>query len=161
MLASISRWVEWTPDTELAVPSHVVPMPRLLTVLLLLTCSCTKAVAPAAELRSEQEVSASGEKAASRKVYRVGGDVVAPIVVHRVEPNWPALPSTVRDGGLVIIEAVIDESGRPTEVRVLRGQPELAIPTVEAVKQWQFKPGMRQGKAVPVVFNLTARPHYR
>jgi protein TonB len=56
----------------------------------------------------------------------------------------------------VIVEAVIDEQGRVTDVRILRGLPMgLDREAVAAVRQWRFTPATLQGKPVKVYFSLT------
>jgi hypothetical protein len=92
---------------------------------------------------------------------RVDGDVVAPVVVKRVDPDWSKLPQHFQYKGIVLLEAVIDENGIPTSVRALKGQPELTEPSIAALKQWRFKPGTLHGNPVPVIFNLTVNPHFR
>lgn len=88
--------------------------------------------------------------------YRVGGDVKAPILIHRVEPVYPA--SARHDGvsGIVILEVVIDKDGLVKDVVVLKGLPEgLSQAAIDAVRQWVFKPGTLNGQPVDVIFNLT------
>lgn len=101
----------------------------------------------------------SAERA--RQPLRVGGDVVAPVVVTRANPDWSKLPKNFRYTGIVILEMVIDENGKPVQVRALKGQPALADPAIAAVRQWRFKPGTLHGKPVPVIYNLTVNPHFR
>lgn len=96
----------------------------------------------------------------SPEPLNVGGDVVAPVVISRVPPDWSKLPKNFHYTGIVLIEAVIDD-GIPIKVRALKGQPELADPTVAAIRQWRFKPGTLLSKPVPVISNLTANPHFR
>jgi hypothetical protein len=92
---------------------------------------------------------------------RVGGDVVAPVVIERIDPDWSKLPKHFQYKGIVLLEAIIDENGIPTNVRALKGQPELTTPSIAALKQWRFKPGTLHGKPVPVIFNLSVMPHFR
>jgi len=58
--------------------------------------------------------------------------------------------------GLVVLQAVIDERGNVTELKVLRSLPMGLEPAaLDAVRQWRFKPATLQGQAVKVYFNLT------
>lgn len=87
---------------------------------------------------------------------RVGGDVHAPRVVHRVEPMYPEEARRNRVSGIVILETLVDATGRVTDVLPLKPLPYgLTEAAVDAVKQWTFEPGTLQGKPVPVIFNLT------
>jgi protein TonB len=82
--------------------------------------------------------------------------------MSRPEPLQPIRPlytEVARRAGLqgtVIVEAVIDEKGRATEIRVLRGLPMgLDRAAVEAIQRCPFKPAMMAGRPVKVYFNLT------
>ncbi len=88
--------------------------------------------------------------------YRVGGDVKAPVVIQRVEPQYPEEARKARISGIVIVETVIDRNGDVKDVRVLKPLPlGLDQAAVDAVKQWKFRPGTMNGEPVDVIFMLT------
>lgn len=88
--------------------------------------------------------------------YRVGGDVKAPVVISRVEPVYPAEARAHRVSGIVIVEAVIDRDGNVRDVKVLKPLPfGVDQAAADAVKQWKFSPGTRNGEPVEVFVNLT------
>jgi TonB family protein len=87
---------------------------------------------------------------------RVGGNVHAPMVVHRVEPVYPEEARRGRVSGVVIIETLIDETGHVADAVALKPLPSgLTEAALDAVRQWVFEPGTFDGKPVPVIFNLT------
>ena len=87
---------------------------------------------------------------------RVGGDVKAPVVIHRIEPKYTDTARKAHTTGVVIVEAIIDKNGNVDRVKVLKGlEFGLTDQAVEAVKQWKFRPGTLNGESVDVVFNLT------
>lgn len=87
---------------------------------------------------------------------RVGGNVLAPQVLQRIEPQYTSEALLARVQGIVILEAIIDIAGRVTDVRVLKPLPKgLDASAMDAVRQWRFKPGTLDGNPVPVIFNLT------
>ena len=89
-------------------------------------------------------------------VYRVGGNVKAPTVISRVEPVFPEEARKARIAGIVILEALIDELGNVSNVRVLKPLPfGLDQAALDAIRQWKFRPGTVDGKPVKVIFNLT------
>ena len=89
-------------------------------------------------------------------VFRVGGDVKAPVVISRVEPIYPEDARKARVAGIVIIEALIDRNGNVREARVLKPLPfALDQAALDSVRQWKFRPGTRNGEPVDVLFNLT------
>jgi len=87
---------------------------------------------------------------------RVGGDVKAPVVIYRVEPVYSADARANHVSGIVIVEAVIGRDGLVKNIQVLKPLPfGLDQAAVDAVRQWQFKPGTLNGEPVDVIFNLT------
>lgn len=134
---------------------------RTIAVLATLAWACSPGSPPPTQSSSGPATQPPGTTPKSQPPLPVGGDVVAPVVIKRVDPDWSKLPKNFRYTSIVLIEAVIDENGIPVNVRALKGQPELADPTVAAIRQWRFKPGRLHGKPVPVIFNLTTNVHVR
>jgi len=84
-------------------------------------------------------------------VYKIGGDVSQPQIVRKVEPEYSELARVAQFQGSVALTVVIGTDGVPQNIQVAKplgfGLDEKAI---EAVGKWQFKPGTKQGQAVPV-----------
>jgi protein TonB len=91
---------------------------------------------------------------ATRGPVRVGGNISTPALLHRVEPEYPVIAVSARLQGISILEAVVDEQGRVTDVRVLRtANPLLDRAAIAAVRQWQYAPLTLNG--IPASFVLT------
>lgn len=89
----------------------------------------------------------------------IGGEVVAPIVVVRVEPEWPE--KVTRDT-FWLFSAVVTKGGRVKDLKLTMGQPGAHSRAAErANKQWRFKPGTYRGRPVDVKYDLSARVHLR
>jgi len=87
---------------------------------------------------------------------RVGGDVKAPVVTHRVEPQYTDVARKAHTTGVVIVEAIIDKNGNVDHVKVLKGLPMgLSDEAEAAVRKWKFRPGTLNGEPVDVIFSLT------
>jgi TonB family protein len=86
---------------------------------------------------------------------RVGGNIKAPKRIRGGVPAYPQLAFGARAEGVVILEVVIDATGKVGNVRVVRGVPALDAFAVEAVKQWVYEPTVVSGVAVPVVTTVT------
>ena len=87
---------------------------------------------------------------------RVGGDVKAPVIISRVEPVYTEEARANRLSGIVIVEAIIGKDGVVKSVQVLKPLPfGLDQAAVDAVRQWQFRPGTLNGEPVDVIFILT------
>lgn len=84
-------------------------------------------------------------------VYTLGAISNAPILVHKVEPEYSDEARRARFNGSVLLRLVIDANGLPTRLEVLRS-PGLGLEerALRSVAQWRFRPGTRDGKAVPV-----------
>jgi periplasmic protein TonB len=79
-----------------------------------------------------------------------------PEPIRKVQPRYTENARRAGVQGAVIVEAVIDEKGNVTNVRVLRGLPMgLDREAVTAVQQWKFTPAMMASKPVKVYFTLT------
>lgn len=86
---------------------------------------------------------------------RIGGSVTAPERVKYVPPVYPADAQQAKVGGIVIIEAIIDESGNVAMTKVLKSVPMLDDAAVSAVGQWKYTPTLLNGVAVPVLMTVT------
>ena len=78
-----------------------------------------------------------------------------PVKTVHVAPVFPSIARSAQVQGVVILEAVLDASGRVESVRVLRSIPLLDQEAVEAVRQWRFTPALLNGEPVPVVMTVT------
>ena len=89
------------------------------------------------------------------KPLRIGGEIRPPTKVRDVKPIYPPIAQASRVQGVVIIEAVIDETGRVAATRVLRSIPLLDAAALSAVEQWEFTPTSYNGAPTPVMMTLT------
>jgi protein TonB len=86
---------------------------------------------------------------------RVGGEITAPRLVHRVDPVYPPLAQQALVQGVVILEATVDRGGRVNDIRVLRSHSFLEDAAVTAVRQWVYEPLMLNGQPQPFVLTVT------
>ena len=85
---------------------------------------------------------------------RIGGNISAPQLTRRVEPEYPALAAAARVEGIVILEALVDAQGCVESIKVLRSVHRLLDKAaMDALVQWQYSPLILNGK--PVSFLLT------
>jgi TonB family protein len=64
-------------------------------------------------------------------------------------PVYPAEARKQRIEGTVVLKAVVSEGGKVEGVRLVEGDPTLATAAISAVKQWRYRPYLREGKAQP------------
>ena len=86
---------------------------------------------------------------------RVGGHIKEPVKVRHLDPVYPKVAMKAAVQGIVIIEAVIDATGRVAETRILRGVPILDDAALEAVRQWEYTPTLLDGVPTPVRMTIT------
>jgi protein TonB len=95
--------------------------------------------------------------AAPPKIFRIGGTIREPKKVAHVAPEYPDLARRAAVEGVVVLEAVVDVSGRVTQVRVLRSVALLDAAAIQAVQQWRYTPTQLNGVPVPVLMTVTVR----
>ena len=84
-------------------------------------------------------------------VYEPGGDVKPPKLTHYVEPAFSTSSKEAFVEGIVKISTVVTTEGRPTDLRVVRGlNSEEDRTAMDAVTEWRFQPGTKNGRAVKV-----------
>lgn len=92
------------------------------------------------------------------EILTVGGAVSRPVLRTGQPPRYTKIGLSARIQGDVIVEAVIDERGRVSNVRVLRGLPMgLDQAAVDAVQDWTFEPAKLGGRPVKVYYTLTVK----
>jgi TonB family protein len=85
------------------------------------------------------------------KVYQIGGDVSAPRLLYKVEPQYSEAAKKDKLQGSTLLAVMIGADGRPGDIQVVQSlRPDLDANGVAAVQQWRFHPAMRQGAPVAV-----------
>jgi TonB family protein len=90
-------------------------------------------------------------------VYRSGPGVVPPRLVSETKPRYTPQAMRARIEGVVTLDCIVGVDGSVTAVRVSRsldGEYGLDQSAMEAVKQWRFTPGTKDGVAVPVMVRI-------
>jgi periplasmic protein TonB len=89
--------------------------------------------------------------AAGPKVpLRVGGDVKPPRLLFGPAPDYPVLARQARLGGVVVIDAIIDEHGDVRGMRVVSGHPLLVQAALNAVSKRKYEPTILDGEPTPI-----------
>lgn len=81
---------------------------------------------------------------------RSGGEVEQALLIHRVEPRYPALARQMRLEGMVRLHAIIGIDGAVRDLEVESGHPLLVNAAREAVLQWRYRPTRLNGEPVEV-----------
>jgi protein TonB len=91
------------------------------------------------------------------KLLRIGGNIREPRKILHVAPLYPEIARQARAQGAVIMEAILDVTGRVESVKVIHSEPLLDDAAVGAVRQWRYTPTELNGVAVPVLMTITVR----
>jgi protein TonB len=91
------------------------------------------------------------------QVYLPGDGVTLPSVVKRVNPNYTSEARDQRIEGVVGLSCVVQPDGRVTDISVTQSLDAvfgLDKNAVEAMGQWEFKPGTKNNKPVAVKISV-------
>jgi TonB family protein len=80
-----------------------------------------------------------------------------PVLIHEVNFEYPNSAIRARIQGKLVLEVRIDKKGNVTDVEVISGHPLLNKEAVKAVKQYKYKPYIKNGNPRSVVFRETIR----
>lgn len=88
---------------------------------------------------------------------RVSTGVVAPRLIHTIaiESDTDASPWRINDDRLTVVEMMVDKTGKPTDLKIVRSLgPTMDKHVLAAVSQYRFTPGTLDGEPAPVPVNL-------
>ena len=89
------------------------------------------------------------------ETVRIGPGVIPPTVISRVQPDYTEEARAAKYEGTVVVKATIGVDGTLKVEKVLRELDHgLTENAVEELKQWKFKPGLKNGKPVAVSLNI-------
>jgi TonB family protein len=89
------------------------------------------------------------------KPLRVGGDVRPPVKISGNQARYTELARRARLQGVVILELIVDRTGKVTDARVLQPLPMgLDKAAIDAVITWKYQPATFRGEPVAVYYNV-------
>lgn len=75
----------------------------------------------------------------------------APRVLRQTKPRYPPDAFVQKIQGTVLVEILIDDTGRVARARVVQSVPALDAAALEAVRDWTFVPAYKRGRPVATV----------
>jgi len=101
-----------------------------------------------------------GGDAGEEPVYTLTDDVTPPRVTKQVNPQYSPGSRGIRIRGSVLMETIVSSRGTPKKTHVVRGlDKEIDAAAVDAVNQWLFEPGKKDGKPVAVRVQIEIQFH--
>jgi periplasmic protein TonB len=82
---------------------------------------------------------------------------VPPRKIVDARPIYPDIARQARKEGTVVMEAMLDTTGRVTQLRVIQSVPLLDQAALDAVRQWRYTPTTLGGHPVSVLMTITIR----
>ena len=80
---------------------------------------------------------------------------MAPALLYKLEPEYSEEARDEKIAGTVVISIVVDTNGQATDIQLMKGIGfGLDEKAVEAIGQWKFRPGTKDGVPVPVQANI-------
>ena len=99
--------------------------------------SAVNATAPDTELPGEKTAVILSSQGAEKRLIR------------HLPPAYPADARKAGIEGTVVLKTVVNENGTVEGVRLVEGNAALAAAAITSVKQWHYRPYVRDGKAQP------------
>lgn len=110
----------------------------------------------ASTIRKEQAAQATSMgQPLSSDVYRVGRDVTPPALVSKVEPAYSEEARIAKYQRTALLSVEIGPDGLARNITVVRALGfGLNKKAIEAIGQWRFKPGVKDGQPVTVAATI-------
>jgi protein TonB len=74
-----------------------------------------------------------------------------PRLLRQARPEYPHDAFTKKIEGVVVVEILIDDTGRVARMRIVQSVPLLDAAALDAVRQWIFLPAVRHGRPVATI----------
>jgi TonB family protein len=88
-----------------------------------------------------------------------GGRVKEPVLLLSSAPSYPALARQAHVEGQVTIEAVIDTTGKLTNMTVVSGEALLQRAALDSLRTWKYRPAYLNENPVPSKTSITVNFH--
>jgi protein TonB len=89
--------------------------------------------------------------------YEIGNGVSSPTIIRSQDPAYTSEAMRAKVQGEVHLEAVVQPNGLLTDIKVVKSLDRtygLDQAAIDAARKWLFRPGQKDGKAVPVKVQL-------
>jgi TonB family protein len=107
----------------------------------------------------ESGLKRDGVTATERPQAQVPAEVMEKLLVHRVEPVYPAEARQARLEGIIALDIVVGRDGSVANMRPLNGPEVLARAAMDALRWWKFEPYRVNGE--PAVVETTVAVEFK
>jgi len=109
----------------------------------------TAASAVALRMGVDPQVSAD-QQDSKKDVHSVRPEMMQANLISKVSPVYPPDAKKARIQGTVVLDAVIGKTGHVENLKVASGPSELLQSSLDAVRQWKYKPFLLNGNPIEV-----------
>lgn len=99
------------------------------------------------------------QAAATQPEVQVPADMMARLVTHRVDPDYPAAARPEKLSGVVVVDVVVGRDGSVVNTRAVSGPQVLTDAAMDALRWWHFEPYRVNGQ--PVVAETTVAVEFK
>jgi TonB family protein len=78
-------------------------------------------------------------------------------LISSTPPVYPAAARAQRVQGVVILDALVDETGKVAETTVISGPLSLQSAAKEALQSWKYEPARLNGEPIPIHTKVNLR----
>jgi TonB family protein len=110
--------------------------------------TCASAMALRMEVNAEKS-------AAPSSAVKVPSGVIAAMAISQKHPVYPQEAKDKHIQGAVVLKAIIGKEGAVQNLQLVSGPEELRASTLDAVKNWQYKPYLLNGEPTEVETTIT------
>jgi TonB family protein len=89
------------------------------------------------------------------EMKQVSPEVAQELLVHRVNPQYPAEARQRHIQGPVVLQAEISREGRVQKLKVISGDSALTESAMQAVRRWRYRPYSEEGRPIAMQTTIT------
>lgn len=116
--------------------------------------TCCSALALHVHVGADSPSNAKASSASPSRLKVDSGTMAGAVLTH-VHPIYPEAAKKAKIQGPVVLHAVVGKDGSVQNLTVVSGPPELQPSTLDAVRQWTYKPFLLNGDPVEVETTVT------
>ncbi len=116
--------------------------------------TCCSALALHVHVGADSRSNAKASSASPSRLKVDSGTLAGALLTH-VNPIYPEAAKKAKIQGPVVLHAVVGKDGSVQNLTVVSGPPELQPSTLDAVRQWTYKPFLLNGDPVEVETTVT------
>ena len=98
--------------------------------------------------------------ASSLEPFTVPEETSLALLIHKVDPDYPAQALQQHLEGPVVLQAWIGKDGSVLDLKLVKGYFLLGRAAFDAVKQWRFKPYNQNGRTIDFQTYITVNFKY-